>query len=86
MSISSDYEDNLTFNTHIDFITNNANRTFGFLRRNLHNCKLDIKHIAYNTLVCPTLEYYMAIWDPYTKHNIKKHTDLQSYTRSQTTL
>ncbi|XP_069994159.1 uncharacterized protein [Penaeus vannamei] len=62
---------NFTFNTHTDFI-NKANRTLGFLRRNLHNCTPDIKHIAYNTLVRPTLEYCAAVWDPYTKHNIEK--------------
>ena len=32
--ISSD----LKFNTHIDHIRSQANRTVGFVRRNLHNC------------------------------------------------
>lgn len=66
---------NLSFNTHIDFIINKANRTLGFLRRNLHNCTPDIKHIAYNTLVRPTLEYCTAVWDPYT------HTTLRNWSR-----
>ena len=59
----------LSFNAHIDSITNKANRTLGFLRRNLHNCTPDIKHVAYNTLVRPTLEYCSAVWDPYTSDN-----------------
>ena len=63
---------NLSYNPHIDFITNKANRTLGFLRRNLHNCTPDIKHIAYNTFVRPTLEYCTAVWDPYTKQNRDK--------------
>ncbi len=39
---------NLKFNTHTDAICSNANRTLGFLKRNLHGCTRDIKHIAYN--------------------------------------
>ena len=62
----------LRFNTHIDHITSKANRTLGFLRRNLHNCTRDIKHLAFNTLVRPTLEYCAAAWDPYTQTNINK--------------
>ena len=30
----------------------------------------DIKHIAYNTLVRPTLEYYSMMWAPHTHSNI----------------
>ena len=59
----------LSYNSHIDYITNKANRTLGFLRRNLHKCSPDIKHVAYNTLVRPTLEYCTAVWDPYTDAN-----------------
>ena len=62
----------LHFKQHIDSITNRANRTLGFLRRNLHNCTPDIKHIAYNSLVRPTLEYCSAVWDPYSKQDRKK--------------
>ncbi len=63
---------NLSFNTHINNIFNRANKTLGFLRRNPHKCIPDIKHIAYNTLVRPTLEYSSVVWDPCTKHNIDK--------------
>ena len=42
------------------------------MSRNLHNYTPDIKHLAYNTLVRPTLEYCSAVWDPYTKQNIDK--------------
>ena len=66
--VSSD----LKFNTHIDHIRSKANRTLGFVRRNLCGCSLNIKHLAYNTLVRPTLEYCSAVWDPYTNANIKK--------------
>ena len=42
------------------------------MRRNLHNCSPNIKLLAYNALVRPTLEYCSAVWDPYTNTNIKK--------------
>ncbi len=32
----------------------------------------DIKHIAYNTLVRPTLEYCSTVWDPHTRRNIDR--------------
>ena len=62
----------LRHNTHINNITNTANRSLGFLRRNLHNCNSDIKHLAYKSLVLPTLEYCAAVWDPHTDTNIDK--------------
>ncbi len=63
---------NLKFNTHIDFICPKANRTLGFLRRNLHGYTRDIKHIAYNTFVRPTLENCSTAWDPHTRTNIDR--------------
>ncbi len=52
----------------------------GFLRRNLHNCTPDIKHIAYNTLVRPTLEYCSTVWDPYTRRNIDRLEEINTKT------
>ncbi len=63
---------NLKFNTHIDAICSKANRSLGFLRGNLHGCTRDMKHIAHNTLVRPTLEYCSAVWDPHTRRNIDR--------------
>ena len=65
-------QQDLKYKKHIDSITNKANRTLGFLRRNLRHCTPDIKHVAYNTLVRPTLEYCTAVWDPYTKQDREK--------------
>jgi len=59
-------------NTHINNIHHTVNRTLGFLRRNLHNCTTDIKHLAFKSLVLPTLEYCAAVWDPHTQTNIQK--------------
>ena len=62
----------LRFDKHTDNIKNKASRTLGFLRRNLHGCPQDTKHLAYNTLVRPTLEYCAAVWDPYRDKDTNK--------------
>ncbi len=44
----------------------------GILRRILHGCTRDIKHIAYNTLSRPILEYCSTVWNPHTRGNIDR--------------
>ena len=55
----------LNWSTHINQVTNKANKVLGLLRRNLHSCSKSVKDTAYQTLVRPRLEYAGAIWDPY---------------------
>ena len=57
----------LKWNTHITNICTKANRTLGFLRRNLFSCPQDVKEAAYKRLVLPVLEYGSSVWDPRTK-------------------
>ena len=57
----------LKWNTHIINICTNANRTLGFLKRNLYSCPQDLREAAYKTLVRPILEYEGSVWDPYTQ-------------------
>lgn len=57
--------DNLSWQTHIDHITSDANRMLGFLRRNFALASADIKLVLYKTLVRPKLEYASSIWDPH---------------------
>ena len=57
---------------HIDKITSKANRTIGFLRRNLKKCPEELKQTAYISLVRSTLEYSCTIWDPHYKKDITK--------------
>ena len=61
VGISSD----LTWNSHISRIKAKANKTLGFLRRNLYPCSKQIKDMAYKTLVRPILEYSSTVWDPH---------------------
>ena len=54
----------LRWNTHISNMCTKANRTLGFLRRNLYQCPHDVKEEAYRGLVRPILEYGSCVWDP----------------------
>ena len=62
----------LSRNTHISSITTCANRTLGFVKRNVVTKNEEIKTMAYNSLVRPQLEYATAVRSPYTKENIGK--------------
>ena len=58
---------NLKWNKHINNVAASANRTLGFIQRNLYSCPQHIKESAYKTLVRPLTEYASTVWDPYTK-------------------
>ena len=51
----------MKWNNHISNINVAANRTFGFLRRNLRVNSARIKEHAYKTLVRPKLEYCATV-------------------------
>ncbi len=55
----------LKWNHHINKVTAAANRSLGFLRRNISSCSRNTKAKAFNSLVRPHLEYSASIWDPY---------------------
>ena len=54
----------LRWNTHISNMCTKANRTLGFLRRNLYQCPQNVKEAAYMGVVRPILEYDSWVWDP----------------------
>ena len=54
----------LRCNTHISNMFTKANRTLGFLRRNLYQCPQDVKEAAYRGLGHPILECGSCVWDP----------------------
>ena len=62
-----DISNDLTWNAHVNKACAKANRTLGFLRRNLYDCAKKIKDMAYKTLVRPTLDYCSTVWDPHTQ-------------------
>ncbi|XP_071965619.1 uncharacterized protein [Antedon mediterranea] len=69
---------NLTWGAHIDKITKTANDTLNMLRRNFHNCPVEIKNKSYTTFVRPTLEYAQTVWDPYQLKQINKIQSIQN--------
>ena len=73
-----DISNDMSWNSHIDRISSKANRTLGFLRRNLHSCPKHIKEISYKTLVRPILDYCSSVWDPHTQKAIKQLESIQN--------
>ena len=65
-------QNNLKWDKHINNITANANRSLGFLKRNLKLNSPHIKEHAYKALVRPKLEYCSSIWDPYNTNQIQQ--------------
>ena len=53
----------LRWNIHVSNVCTKANRTLGFLRRNLYSCPQEVKEAAYKGLVHPVLDYGSSIWD-----------------------
>ena len=60
----------LSWTNRINNICGKANKTLGFLRRNLNICSTTTKQNAYNSLVRPIVEYAATVWDPYTQKDI----------------
>ena len=62
----------MQWDQHIYNITAKANKTLGFLRRNLKIPSIRIKEQAHQTLVRPLVEYASTVWNPYAKTEINK--------------
>ena len=54
----------LRWNTHVSNVCTKANRTLGFMKRNLYSYPQEVKNAAYKGLVCPVLDYGSSVWDP----------------------
>lgn len=57
----------LSWNLHINYITNKANRMLGYVRRNFHSAPSSVKLLLFQTLVRSQLDYASSIWDPSTE-------------------
>ena len=60
----------LSWINHINNICGKANKTLGFLRRNLNIGFTTTRQNAYNSLVRPIVAYAATVWDPYTQKDI----------------
>ena len=59
---------------------NNANKSLGFVRRNLKSKNTSFKSLkAYKAIVRPQLEYAAPVWDPHTKEDIKRIESVQRW-------
>ena len=67
----------LTWKAHINNITNKANKTLGFIKRNIHGCTQKVKQHTFTTMVRPTLEYASTCWDPDSKDLIEDIEQVQ---------
>ena len=54
----------LSWNDHISSITAKANRTLGFVKRNVRTNNEKVKELAYKKLVRPQVEYASPVWSP----------------------
>ena len=80
-----DIRSNISWTSHIDRVVGNANRSLGYIRRNIKSKNQEVRESAYNTLVRPQLEYASAVWDPHTKDYISKIEMVQRRAASWTT-
>jgi hypothetical protein len=64
--------EDMNWDPHISKVTSKANKTLGFLRRNLKKCPQDNKESACKSLIRPHLEYVSVVWDPYRQCHINK--------------
>ncbi|MEW8548082.1 MAG: reverse transcriptase family protein, partial [Candidatus Thiodiazotropha sp.] len=62
--------EDLAWKKHVDNTAAKASRTLGFLRRNLRDCRKEVRSAAYSAMVQPTLDYAATSWDPYNKDDI----------------
>ena len=65
-------QSNLKWDTQIARVIAKANKSLGFLRRNLRVRSQALKQLAYFALVRPCLEYACSVWDPHTETAIKQ--------------
>ena len=67
----------MSWGSHTDRIKGNANKSFGFIKRNIKTRVPRVREMAYNALVRPQLEYAAPVWDPHTNDKITKIEKLQ---------
>ena len=69
--------EDLNWRKLIDDTVNKANKTLGFVRRNLSDCSAPVKSPAYTTMVRPRLEYSSTVCDPHHNRDIHNLEQVQ---------
>ena len=70
-------QSNFKWNGHIENTYKKANKTLGFLRRNLKIGNKKTKATAYKTLIRPILEYASPVWDPHQTDEVETLNKIQ---------
>lgn len=70
-------QQNMNWDGHVNAVYNKANKTLGFLRRNLKISSRTIKDRAYKAFVRPVLEYASSVWDPSAQKFVDKLESIQ---------
>lgn len=70
-------DDGLTFEKHINNITNKANQMMGLICRTFRHLNKETFIPLYVALVRSRLEYGQAVWSPYLKKNIRRIEQVQ---------
>jgi hypothetical protein len=65
-------QSDLKWTQHTNNIVASANKSLGFLKRNLKTSNTNIKSQAYLSLVRSKLEYACSVWDPHTAEHRNK--------------
>ena len=63
-------DERLSFNEHINRISNKANSIKALLLRNIKSCPLKVKDNCYKIMVRPIMEYACTVLSPYIRKNI----------------
>ena len=66
------FTSDLRWNDYVNNICNKANRTIGFLKRNLNIGSTTVKQNAYKALVLALVEYASPVWDHYHQTEIDR--------------
>ena len=60
-----DISNDLSWKSHVTRVSNTANKSPGFRRRNLKAKNSQLRERAYKAIVRPQLEYAAPVWDPH---------------------
>ena len=66
--LGMELSENLKLNTHVTSIIGKANRSFGFIRRNLHHSPEDVKKIVYFSSVRRHIDYASSVCEQWYNH------------------